>query len=473
LLDIQEFRRGHQKMRSKITALLLVSAAAVVTAQSAVAADLPARPIYKAPAAVAAWDWTGPYIGAYVGVAVSKSRGLDPSQGGNPGDLEHTGYGFTGGGTVGYNYQLNWGILGQKFVIGAEGDIGYFDVAHRVGDFNEFGPALTYDNKTSWLGTARARIGLTDGPNLNYFTGGYAAVHYTDVNFNPESGVEVSSSKTKSGYVIGSGVETMLGGGWTAKTEALYINVGSGDLLFNPTSFSIQNDKLRYYTQRFGVNYLFGGGKNGPLPQTNWNGLYVGGVFGGAVASVRGTGDDASGVAGHEIGNNGSGFTAGGQVGWNWMIAPKWVVGVEGDISYLGIDHNSSDYFNVENLALLGVDTSWLATARGRIAYNTGPALLYATGGGAWVHTKDSFTTLSGIASSAKTLSGWTVGGGIETVLWGNWSSKTEYLYVDAGHGDTYTGTSFDPFTITADHKFHLFRSGIVYRFSGNPLSGY
>ena len=104
-------------MRSKITALVLVSAAAVVAAQSAGAADLPSRPIYKAPAAIVAWDWTGPYVGAYVGVAVSRSRGVSPT-GDPPGDLEHTGYGFTGGGTLGYNYQLNWGILGQKFVVG-------------------------------------------------------------------------------------------------------------------------------------------------------------------------------------------------------------------------------------------------------------------------------------------------------------------------------------------------------------------
>ncbi len=49
------------KMRSKIVGLLLVSAAAVVTAQSASAADLPVKaPVYKAP--IVAWDWTGLYV---------------------------------------------------------------------------------------------------------------------------------------------------------------------------------------------------------------------------------------------------------------------------------------------------------------------------------------------------------------------------------------------------------------------------
>lgn len=462
-------------MRSKTITLLLVSAAAIVSAQSAGAADLPVKApaVFKAPVAV--WDWTGFYVGAYVGVGVSKSRGHDPAAV-NPnvdhvGDLEHTGYGFTGGGTLGYNYQLNWGIFGQKLVVGVEGDIGYFDTGHKAVDWDD--PGLTYDTKTRWLATARARAGLTDGPNLTYVTGGYAAMNLRDINRDTTSGFEVSSSKTASGWVAGTGVETMLGGGWSAKTESLYVNIDSGDLLFNSVNgFQIKTDRREFYTQRFGLNYQFGSGKNGPLPQTNWNGFYVGGVFGGAVGSVRGTGIDGSSPANvAEIGNHGGGFTAGGQVGYNWMIMPKVVVGVEGDVSYLGIDHMSNDFFNPVNSTFaqaLGVKTSWIATARGRIAYNTGPALLYATGGGAWVDTKDTLFSTSPPVSSTKTLSGWTVGGGIETTLWGNWSTKTEYLYVDAGKGNTLTA---DGFTIAADHKFHLFRSGLTYRFGSNPLA--
>ena len=156
------------------------------------------------------------------------------------------------------------------------------------------------------------------------------------------------------------------------------------------------------------------------------------------------------------------------------MVTPKWVVGVEGDVSYLGIDHMSNNFFNNvngPNPAGLIVDASWIATARGRIAYNTGPALLYATGGGAWVNVKNTFIGLDTPASSStKTLSGWTAGGGIETVLWGNWTSKTEYLYVDAGKGNTLVDPApiAGATTITADHKFHMFRSAIVYHFN-NP----
>src|SRR6188508_3620928 len=112
-------------MRSTIKTLLLVSAAALA-AQSASAADLPARPAYKAPVQVITWDWTGPYFGVYAGIAASRSRSGDPNTA-IAGTVEHTGRGFTGGGTLGYNWQTNWNIMGGAVLVGLEGDIGYFD----------------------------------------------------------------------------------------------------------------------------------------------------------------------------------------------------------------------------------------------------------------------------------------------------------------------------------------------------------
>jgi outer membrane immunogenic protein len=456
-----EFELG-DKMRSIVKTLLLVSVA-VVAVQSASAADLPARPVYKSPAVIVAYNWAGWYVGAFAGPTATRSRGIDP-HGLLLGKFENTGVGITAGGTLGYNWNLGWTLLGNKVIAGLEGDFGYFGSSHRPGqDFNE---ALTYDTKTKWLATARGRIGLANGPNLTYFTGGYAAMSFTDLNKLLPAGNEVSSTRTKSGWTVGSGVETMLGAGWTAKSETMYINMGSGNALEQPASVldTIVNQH-RYFTQRFGVNYLLGGGTPGPLPQTNWNGFYAGVVAGGVVSSIQAKGTDGGGLPGDELGNNGTGFSAGAQAGWNWMIAPRVVVGVEGDFSWLGVDHTSFNYNNFNNGAdaILGVDTSWFATARGRLAYNTGPALLYVTGGGAWVKVKNFFQGEVSAVTTSKTLSGWAAGGGIETTLWGNWSSKNEYLYVDVGDGDLLSsGTD----SVTADHRFHMFRSALVYRFN-------
>jgi outer membrane immunogenic protein len=452
----------------RLTLRLLVAAAAVAAlsaAQGASAADLPAKaPIYKAPPAPV-FDWTGFYLGGYAGVAASQSRSLDPS-GITTGTLQHTGYGFTGGGTIGYNWQLGNALFGNKWVVGLEGDIGYFDASHGTSDWEKGQSSIIYDEKTSWLATVRGRIGWADGPNFGYLTGGYAALGVKDINANAVTGFEVSSSQTRSGWAIGTGTETMLGGGWSAKAESLYINVGRGDTLANPTNGAIlQTDKHEYQTQRFGLNYSFGA-KTGPLPQTNWNGFYLGGTAGTTLASVRGHSDDNAPLGAGEIGNNATGFFIGGQAGYNWMFGPRLVAGIEGDFSYFSSKQTNLHFGNG---VISEVDASWIATLRGRLGYSTGPALLYATGGAAWVNVTDTFDWGgSPFAVGKKTLDGWTIGGGIETVLSGNWTMKSEYLFVDAGTNRLLT--EFGPFL--ADHKFHLFRTSLVYRFSGNPLSG-
>src|SRR5581483_6523915 len=258
-------------MHIKFLAVLAAGFAAVA-AQGAMAADLPTKaPIYKAPPAPV-WSWTGFYLGGYAGVGLNQSHGFDPT-GAAAGDVEYLGTGFTGGGTVGYNWQID-----SHWVIGAEGDFGYLGLSHESLQYND---GLTVNSKTSWLGTLRGRIGYSSGPTLTYVTGGAAWVHFTDSISNLGAAVpaSVESTKTKLGWTVGSGVETRLGGNWTVKSESLYVDAGRGDTLLDPTGlFSLEADKHRYLVQRFGVNYLFGGTPAGPLPQTNWQGFFVGAV---------------------------------------------------------------------------------------------------------------------------------------------------------------------------------------------------
>lgn len=92
--------------------------------------------------------------------------------------------------------------------------------------------------------------------------------------------------------------------------------------------------------------------------------------------------------------------------------------------------------------------------------------MLYVTGGGAWVNYNETWSFTGPQVSSAKTLSGYTVGGGIETMvaLFGSgWSSRTEYLYVNVGNGDSLVDSGVS--AIAANHQFHLFRSALVYHF--------
>jgi outer membrane immunogenic protein len=425
--------------------LLLASTAVVaLSIAPANAADLKPRMVTKAPAAAAAWDWTGFYIGAYAGVGVDRSHRYDPT-GLRVGELFHVGSGFNGGGTAGYNWQVT-----PNIVLGVEGDIGWLNLSSEPKDWND---AFTHAAKTSWLATLRGRAGWSSGPTLSYITGGAAWVNVDD-RVTTTAGVVDSSKKTLTGYALGSGVETMLGGGWTAKSEYLFVDAGAGDTLI-ATAYPQQTDKHRYHMQRFGVNYLFGAARQPALPQNNWTGFFGGIVGGSGVSEVRLI-DPAQG----DIGMNPSGFSIGGIAGYNWQFAPSFVAGVEGDISGLWIDQSHINYFNATMET--GIKTHWVATLRGRLGYSTGPALLYVTGGGAWVNVTDANGTAGNPSTSDRTLSGYTVGGGIETVFAGNWSTRTEYLFTDVGNNSV---PLFPDRTMT--HKFHLFRSGLTYKFGG------
>lgn len=438
-------------MRLKLVGCIF-AAFGLVTAQSAIAADMPTKmPVKAAP--VPMWNWTGFYVGAYAGVGLNRSHGLDPT-GVTDGELNFLGTGFTGGATAGYNWEFM-----PHWVAGVEGDIGYLGLSHNVHQFNE--SDLRTDQKTSWIATARARFGYSDGPTLSYVTGGAAWIHTDDILSSVSTGT-ADDAKTRAGFTVGTGVETRLGGNWTAKSEYLYADVGHGDTIVS-NGFVGQADTHRYSMIRFGVNYLLGGAPAGVLPQHNWGGFYAGVVGGGALTQTKLAAAAGSTAVG-EFGNNGNGYTFGLLAGYNWQFAPAWIAGVEGDISWLGINHSVDDYN--DSLALYTLNTHWIATARARLGYSTGPALLYVTGGAAWVNYKESWDFGSGPTTSSKTLGGYTVGGGIETLfslLGPGWSTRTEYLYVNVGTGDALIDPS--PTPIAANHQFHLFRAALVYQF--------
>jgi outer membrane immunogenic protein len=99
------------------------------------------------------------------------------------------------------------------------------------------------------------------------------------------------------------------------------------------------------------------------------------------------------------------------------------------------------------------VKMSWDASIRARLGYLVTPDLLaYATGGVAWQDVKASATCQHSspdplcivaagnpfsTATSSAILTGWTIGGGIEYRVYGNWLLRGEYRYSNFG---TWTG---------------------------------
>ena len=74
----------------------------------------------------------------------------------------------------------------------------------------------------------------------------------------------------------------------------------------------------------------------------------------------------------------------------------------------------------------------------GRVGYALDRTLYYAKAGPAWGATTFDLNFTSAapgqIASSAADRWGWTIGGGIEQALTGQWSIVGEYKYVDLGN---------------------------------------
>lgn len=194
---------------------------ALIAAAPASAADIPVRgPIYKAAPPPPVFNWTGFYIGAHVGYGHTY---LWP---GLPFEPE----GIFGGVQVGYNWQFS-----PNWVFGLEADI-------SATDFSESGAG--FSSSMDYLGTVRARAGYAWDRKLFYVTGGYA---YGENEIN-------GFSNTRSGWVIGAGIEWAFAPNWSAKIE--YLHIEFDDNKFFPTIGTTQD--LEINTVKVGVNYRFG-----------------------------------------------------------------------------------------------------------------------------------------------------------------------------------------------------------------------
>src|SRR6478736_9556701 len=73
-----------------------------------------------------------------------------------------------------------------------------------------------------------------------------------------------------------------------------------------------------------------------PAPAWSWQGFYFGLHAGTAIADTSFTDPFGASMFGDRVAS--PGFLGGGQVGYNWVVAPGWIVGIEGDGSLLSAD---------------------------------------------------------------------------------------------------------------------------------------
>jgi outer membrane immunogenic protein len=146
------------------------------------------------------------------------------------------------------------------------------------------------------------------------------------------------------------------------------------------------------------------------------------------------------------------GWFGGGQAGYNWQTG-QIVYGVEADIQ--GADITGSV---TAGGATATNNLNWFGTARGRIGYAAGAALVYGTGGFAVGGVHDTLTSGTTVAHDA-TATGYAVGGGLEYAFSPRWSGKAEYQYINLGKDDLTNNGA----TASFDHDYNTVRLGLNY----------
>jgi len=196
-------------------------------------------------------------------------------------------------------------------------------------------------------------------------------------------------------------------------------------------------------------------------------------------------------------GQNVNGGLGGGQIGYNWQLDQRWLVGLEADIQGTGERGRATDPLGSLRIGSVGItgsansstDFPWFATFRGRAGILADPSLLlYATGGLAVGEVKFGtqatltaqlfdgnsnatigapVTVVGPAFSESQTRVGWTAGAGIEKKFNPNWSAKLEYLYLDLGSKTYFGGTAAQ--TDVSFHD-HIVRAGFNYQFTAAPV---
>ena len=243
----------------KLTRVLLSSAAIIMIAGAAHAADLV---VYEPePMAVmpSAHDWSGAYVGVSAGFGT--------------GTIDWTGEYFlddVGGGELPGSYDIDGWLLGAQaganmqmdnFVLGIEGDISWTNIGGE-GDPIDPGPDETVPSGSiDWLATLRGRAGVAVDNMLFYGTAGLAygagSIELTNLD---GLGDDRTADITAPGWVAGFGVEVALDDNLSIKGEYTYTSLTMDEVQFDdvlPADYLAVNGDIGIHAFKVGLNYSF------------------------------------------------------------------------------------------------------------------------------------------------------------------------------------------------------------------------
>lgn len=239
----------------KIAVVTALVALAVTGA--AQAADIPVKAPVARVAAPVPYSWTGCFIGIAGGGVWGRSKHIS----GDPGTfgLSITDHYDIDGGIVGGEYGCQWQI--GAWVIGTESDFSWTNARGGANNIFPFATTSVSSTEMHWLSTTRLRAGILASPDLLIYATGGLATARVEMSVDATivgSGV-ISESRTRWGWTVGGGLEYLLGGGWSAKLDYLYVKLNSKEYNNPPLpGFAIRDDvPVEEHVFRVGVNYKF------------------------------------------------------------------------------------------------------------------------------------------------------------------------------------------------------------------------
>jgi outer membrane immunogenic protein len=249
---------------------LIASVVALHIGGSARAADVAVEPIYPSYGipVIAAYNWTGFYIGANLGAHFAKDEigtrtvGLFGNQAASsaldavfPATLTPTG--VIAGLQIGYNWQVGRMLLGLEVDGNWLGGTATRTLTPLPPPFNPT-DVVTNTSKAQFLTTVRPRVGVVLDRWLIYVTGGLAFETFiTNDSFALAAGFAgFDKRSTRTGETIGGGLEYAVLDSWTLRLEYLYLNFGTFDVAIPNAPITVHHQFVDNIA-RIGLNYRF------------------------------------------------------------------------------------------------------------------------------------------------------------------------------------------------------------------------
>ncbi|MGP0092299.1 MAG: HoxN/HupN/NixA family nickel/cobalt transporter [Xanthobacteraceae bacterium] len=197
--------------------------------------------------------------------------------------------------------------------------------------------------------------------------------------------------------------------------------------------------------------------KTAPKNRTpdHWTGFYFGGHFG----YSRGSGANTLLAPDPAPSSASFGSLYGGvQLGYNYLLPSRLLVGFEGDISFPNFLDDGVVTTRATSYSAVTEKVDFVSTWRGRFGYAFDHWLVYGTGGFAWSQAR--FLEDPGLVNPEdkilRTRAGWTIGAGAELPLAAGWTARLEYLYDHLGStagasfpsGTGYQSTAIDLYSL-------------------------